>query len=212
MALEVIGAGFGRTGTLSLKVALEQLGFGPCYHMFEVMAAPERPSQWLDQVRGRPHGWEKVFAGFRSTVDWPAAAYWRELVDQYPGARVILSLRDPDKWYDSVMNTIYNVMRPEDNPDLPEHVKVQLTMVRELVFEQTFEGRLDDRAHAIGVFERHNEQVVETVPAERLLVYRPGDGWEPICAFLGCEVPEAEFPRLNDTAEFRARLGLPPVD
>jgi hypothetical protein len=212
MTLEVIGAGFGRTGTLSLKVALEQLGLGPCYHMLEVLGTPDRPQQWLDQVEGRPPGWDVVFSGFRATVDWPAAAYWRELAAHYPEARVILSLRDPGKWYDSVMNTIYNAMRPDLGEGVPEAIRVQLTMVRKLIAEQTFGGRLEDRAHAIDVFERHNRAVREAIPAERLLVYEPGDGWEPLCAFLERPVPETDFPRLNDTAEFRARMGLPPVD
>lgn len=212
MALEVIGAGFGRTGTLSLKVALEQLGLGPCYHMLEVLGTKDRPQQWLDQVEGRPPGWDVIFDGYRATVDWPAAAYWRELAAHYPQARVILSLRDADEWYDSVMNTIYNAMRPDLAEDAPEAIRVQLTMVRKLVAEGTFGGRIEDRAHAIDVFERHNRAVREAIPAERLLVYEPGDGWEPLCAFLERPVPDTAFPRLNDTAEFRARMGLPPID
>jgi len=212
MTLDVIGAGFGRTGTLSLKVALEQLGFGPCYHMLEVLGSPDRPGQWLDQVEGRPHPWETVFAGYRATVDWPAAAWWRELASHYPDARVILSLREPEKWYDSVMNTIYHAMRPEVGADAPEAMRVQLTMVRKLILERTFDGRLDDRKYAIGVFERHNQAVIDAIPEGRLLVYRPGDGWKPLCAFLDRPVPDGEFPRLNDTAEFRARLGLPAID
>jgi len=211
MSLEVIGAGFGRTGTLSLKVALEQLGSGPCYHMMEVFGAPDRPAQWLARTEGRPLAWDVVFEGYRATVDWPGAAFWRELVAHHPSARVILSLRDADKWYDSVMNTIYNSLVTDPPEDAPEHVRTWVAMARKLILEQTFDGRLEDRAHAIAVFEAHNRAVQEAVPRERLLVYEPGDGWEPLCRFLGRPVPSDDFPRLNDTAEFRARIGLPPV-
>jgi len=211
MALDVIGAGFGRTGTLSLKVALEQLGFGPCYHMMEVMGSPEKPAHWADLVAGDEADWEMIFDGYRATVDWPACTWWRELADHYPDARVILSLRDGDGWYDSVMNTIYNALVAEVPETAPPHFRTQMAMVAKLIGEQTFGGRIEDRAHAIQVFDRHNQQVIDTIPKERLLVYRPGDGWEPICRFLECDVPEGDFPRLNDTAEFRARLGLPPV-
>ena len=110
MALELIGAGLGRTGTLSLKAALERLGYAPCYHMIEVLTAPERGRHWLARTPTGARDWDAIFRGYRATVDWPAAAFWRELVDRYPDAKVLLSLRDADRWYDSVMNTIYPVM------------------------------------------------------------------------------------------------------
>ena len=110
MALELIGAGLGRTGTLSLKAALERIGYGPCYHMIEVLAAPERGRHWLEQAQSGSHDWDAIFNGYRATVDWPAAAFWRELAERYPDAKVLLSLRDADRWYDSVMNTIYPLM------------------------------------------------------------------------------------------------------
>lgn len=211
MPLDVIGAGFGRTGTLSLKVALEQLGFGPCYHMMEVMGSPVKPGHWADLVAGADPDWETIFDGYRSTVDWPACHWWRELADHYPEAKVILSLRDGDGWYDSVMNTIYHALVAQIPDTAPAAFRTQMGMVRQLIGEQVFGGRIEDRAHAIQVFDRHNQRVIDTIEKDRLLVYRPGDGWEPICHFLGCDVPEGDFPRLNDTAEFRARLGLPPI-
>lgn len=211
MTLEVIGAGFGRTGTLSLKVALEQLGFGPCYHMMEVMGSEVRPYHWMRLLEGDPPTWDEIFDGYRATVDWPACAWWRELAAEYPDAKVILSLRDADGWYDSVMNTIYHALVAKVPETVPPHFKTQMSMVARLVGEDTFGGRIEDRAHAIEVFDRHNRSVIDSIPKERLLVYRPGDGWEPLCRFLERDVPETDFPRLNDTAEFRARLGLPPV-
>jgi hypothetical protein len=212
MPLELIGAGLGRTGTLSLKAALERIGYGPCYHMIEVLRAPERGRQWLEQTRSGSHDWDAIFHGYRATVDWPAAAFWRELVDRYPDAKVLLSRRHADGWYDSVMNTIYPVLTRALPEGAPETLHDFHEMIRALIFERTFAGRLHDRAHAKRVFEQHNQAVIDAVPPSRLLVYQPGDGWEPICRFLDVPVPEEIFPHLNDTAWYRERAGLPPLE
>lgn len=214
MTLALIGAGLGRTGTLSLKVALERIGYGPCYHMLEIFASPERAGHWLEQTRSgsRSHDWDAIFDGYRATVDWPAAAFWRDLAKRYPEAKVLLSLRDADRWYDSVRDTIYHTLTQELPEDAPQIFRDFHAMVYELVFERAFGGRLGDRAHAKRVFEAHNQAVIDAIAPERLLVYRPGDGWEPLCRFLDVPVPDEEFPHLNDTAEFRARIGLPPVE
>jgi len=212
MALKLIGAGLGRTGTLSLKAALERIGYGPCFHMIEVLTAPERGRQWLEQTWSGIHDWDAIFRGYRATVDWPAAAFWRELVERYPDAKVLLSLRDADRWYDSVMNTIYPVMTQGPPERAPKILRDFHEMVYDLIFERTFEGRLGERAHAKRVFEEHNQAVIASLPASRLLVYQAGDGWEPICRFLEVPVPEDDFPHLNDTAWYRARTGLPPIE
>jgi hypothetical protein len=212
MALELIGAGLGRTGTLSLKAALERIGYGPCYHMIEILAAPERGRHWLEPARGGARDWDGIFHGYRATVDWPAAAFWRELVARYPDAKVLLSLRDADRWYDSVMNTIYPVMTQGPPERAPAVLHDFHAMVYALIFERTFEGRLEDRAHARRVFEEHNQAVIDAIPPSRLLVYRAGDGWEPLCRFLDVPVPDEDFPHLNDTAWYRARTGLPAIE
>ena len=212
MALELIGAGLGRTGTLSLKAALERIGYGPCYHMIEVLTAPERARDWLQQTRSGSRDWDAIFRGYRATVDWPAAAFWRELVERYPDAKVLLSLRDADRWYESVMNTIYHVMTGEIPERAPQTLRDFHAMVYALIFERTFGGRLQDRAHAKRVFEEHNQAVIDAIPASRLLVYRPGDGWEPICRFLDVPVPDEDFPHLNDTAWYRERMRLPAIE
>jgi hypothetical protein len=212
MTLELIGAGLGRTGTLSLKSALETLGFGPCYHMIEVLRAPERARHWLEQTRSASHDWDTLFQGYRATVDWPAAAFWRELAARYPDAKVLLSLRDADRWHESVMNTIHQVLTQAPPRSAPPLLQDFHEMVHTLIYQQTFGGRLDDRVHARRVFEAHNQAVIDAIPAERLLVYRPGDGWEPLCRFLDVPVPDGEFPHLNDTAFYRERFGLPPLD
>ncbi len=201
MALSVIGAGFGRTGTLSLKGALETLGFDPCYHMIEVMHHGFG-GIWSDIAHGGTPDWEAVFKGYRATVDWPACNYYRELADLYPDAKVLLSLRDAGKWYDSCQNTIFRAMRME-RPDAPPNLKTQMSMARKLVVENTFGGNIDDRAHCISVYNRHNETVRQVIPKDRLLVFQPSDGWEPLCGFLGVRVPDAPYPKVNTTEDFQ---------
>ena len=202
MTMRLIGAGFGRTGTLSLKGAIEQIGAGPCYHMMEV-APHQHAALWHAAAKGEAQPWDEVFAGFHATVDWPACTFWRELSAYYSDAKVLLTVRDPERWYESVNNTIYKVLTeaPNEGP-----MAEQLAMVRCLILEKTFDGRFEDRAHAIGVFERHNEAVRKETPAERVLVYEVGDGWEPLCAFLERPIPDEDFPHVNSTEEFAGRL------
>jgi hypothetical protein len=209
MALDLIGAGLGRTGTLSLKAALERIGYGPCHHMLEILLAPDQGRAWVEGARRGTHDWEAIFDGYRSTVDWPAAAYWRELVDHYPDARVVLTRRDPDRWWGSVMKTLHPVMTQGPPAQAPKALHDFNEVVHDLILERTFGGRLGDRAHATRVFEAHNRAVLEAIPASRLLVYEPGDGWEPLCRFLDVPVPDDPYPHLNDAAWYRARTGLP---
>jgi hypothetical protein len=213
--MRVIGAGFGRTGTMSLKAGLEQLGFGPCYHMLDLIEHPERAPLWQAAVDGEDVDWDAAFRGYRSTVDWPGATFYRELAARYPDAKVVLTVRDPGHWYDSTLNTIYAVreagMRGEldlDSADVTATPEV-MRMIGGLIWEGTFHGRFLDRAYAIRMFNRHNEAVMETVPRERLLVHEISDGWEPLARFLDVERPDTEFPRLNDTEAFRRMVGMP---
>lgn len=205
MALSVIGAGFGRTGTLSLKGALERLGFDPCYHMMEVIQGGFADT-WKDIAFGATPDWDAVFQGYKATVDWPACNFYRELADLYPDAKVILSLRDPDKWFDSCHNTIFRAMRM-DHTRAPANIRTQMEMVRKLIIEDTFDGDIDDRAHAISVYNRHNETVQKVIPRDRLLVFEASDGWEPLCRFLGVPVPAEPYPRVNTTEEFQQHFG-----
>ncbi|MGH2498001.1 MAG: sulfotransferase family protein [Ktedonobacteraceae bacterium] len=200
--LKVIGAGFGRTGTLSLKHALEELGFGPCYHMTELFERPVANEQWAAIVRGEPVDWHTVFEGYQATVDWPACAYYRELMQVYPDAKVLLSVRDPEKWYESVANTIYQAPRQNSDHALSVHGR----MVSALIWQSTFDDRFEDKDYAISVFLRHIEEVKQQVPAEKLLVYDVKEGWEPLCAFLGAGVPAKPFPHVNDRANFVGRI------
>lgn len=213
--LKVIGAGFGRTGTASLKAALELLGIGPCYHMSEVIGRPERVALWDGIARGQAADWPLVFAGYRATVDWPGCAFYEQLMVVYPDAKVLLTVRDPERWYESVRATIYRTreiargLSQDDSspqPVLPPELR-HARMVTELIWKQTFDDRFEDRDYALAVFHRHTEQVKQHVPPERLLVYEVREGWEPLCAFLGVAVPESQpFPALNDREAFQARV------
>jgi hypothetical protein len=204
MTLTVIGAGFGRTGTMSLKLALERLGFGPCYHMLEVLAHPAHDPVWRAATRGEPVDWEALFHGYGSAVDWPVAAFWQELIHRYPDAKLILSVRDPAQWHRSAMSTIYKAMSSDPDPGDPQ-AQVHRAMTRELILERTFDGRMDDPEHAIRVYDTHNRTVQEVVSPDRLLVYEAGSGWEPLCAFLDCPVPDEPYPHRNTRAEFHER-------
>jgi hypothetical protein len=208
MPLQVVGAGTGRTGTLSLKAALEELGFTKCYHMVEVFAHLDDARTWDAAVCGEPVDWDRLFAGYLATVDLPSCLFYRELLEKYPKAKVILTVRDPERWYDSARQTIYFARSafPKWAVVLSPRMRVFQRMIDRL-WETTFRGRFEDRAFAIDIFNRHNEQVRRDVPADRLLVYEISQGWDPLCAFLGLPVPEGKpFPHLNDAAEFRARI------
>jgi hypothetical protein len=212
--LKVIGAGFGRTGTTSLKVALETLGFAPCYHMTEVFANPRHAETWRSAWRGEPVDWDAILGPYQAAVDWPACAFYAELMDCYPDAKVILTVRDPDRWYESTRSTIYEMSRVIAG-SRTSRVAFGLGSLfafggfvrgdagEEIIWKGTFDGRFEDKSYAIGVFEKHDEEVRRRVPSERLLVYEVKQGWRPLCEFLGVPEPDEPFPRLNDAAGMR---------
>ncbi len=206
MGLQVVGAGFGRTGTLSLKNALEKIGFGPCYHMMEVFPRPEHVAMWHRLAFENQIDWDVLFRDFRSTVDWPAARWWREIADHFPDAKVLLSVRDPEAWYKSMSDTIYPPMKHAAPESAPELVRMQNAMVRKAILAETFDNRFEDKAHAIEVFKRHIQEVRDMIDPARLLVFDVREGWGPLCRFLGVPVPNEPFPRLNDTASTQALI------
>ena len=199
MPLSVIGAGFGRTGTMSLKLALDRLGFGPCYHMVEVFKNPKASGYWEAAADGRPVDWEEVFAGYGSTVDWPSATFYKQLANAYPEAKVILTVRDPEAWFASTQATIFSRHIRDDTED--DWQRMVLKVISDL-----FDRRMTDKAKLIEVYQRHNEEVRRTIPQERLLVYEVADGWEPLCRFLDADVPNESMLRANSTDEFRQNL------
>jgi hypothetical protein len=207
MPLDVVGTGFGRTGTNSLKIALEMLGFGPCHHMFEVRGRPEQVDFWAAAARGERSDWETAFQGFGSTVDWPSAYFWREIAAHYADAKVILSVRPTADWVKSIHATIHDSLKERASRPT-EHLRAMGEMVYDIIERRTFDGRLADPAHAAAVFEAHQAEVKATIAPERLLVYDVVQGWEPLCRHLGVPVPNVPFPRTNSTEEFRARVAV----
>lgn len=203
MALKVVGAGVGRTGTASLKLALEQLLGGPCHHMFEVMADPSQIPTWIDAIDGKPVDWSGFLGSYRSLVDWPGASFWPELSAANPDALVLLSVRDAESWYRSASNTIFVAL----SQDPPEGQELWMAALHKLLRDR-FSDRLHDREAMIDAYERHNAEVRATVPADRLIEWTPSNGWEPICERLGLAVPNEPFPVTNTTDEFRAHMGL----
>jgi hypothetical protein len=210
MTLAVVGAGFGRTGTLSMKAALEQLGLGPCYHMAEVISHPHFAEHWMTAASGQPVKWDVVFNGYRSAVDWPACTFYREQAEHFHDAKVILTVRDFDTWYESCHSTIFNIMKAPLEV-VPPHMAHVAKLARKLIAENTFDGKLDDRAHCIAVHKAHIEEVKRTIPAARLLVFEVKQGWEPLCRFLNLPVPETPFPRVNERENFGKDLPKPPA-
>lgn len=198
MSLRIVGAGLGRTGTLSLKVALERLLGAPCYHMMELFTHPEHAGIWRAAVGGAMTNWDQLFQGYAAAVDWPAAAFWPELSEAYPEAVVLLSVRDAESWWRSASKTIFPTSRKQEG---------EWREMVDAMFAARFTTRLDDRDACIEAYERHNARVRATVPANRLLEWRPGDGWEPLCSALGTPVPEEPFPHTNSTEEFLSRMG-----
>ena len=197
MTLKVIGSGLGRTGTMSTKLALEQLGFAPCHHMVEMFQHPETLPLWIAAGNGNGD-WDAMFEGYSAMVDHPGCAYWRELADHYPDAKVLHTVRDPDKWFDSTQATIFNPDRPGP-PGGPMKV----------FFDQLYAwygGDMHDRGFMTDFFRRHTETVIAGVPQDRLLVFNVAEGWGPLCAFLGVPVPDTPYPRENSTREFQTRV------
>jgi hypothetical protein len=203
MPLSVIGAGFGRTGTLSLKLALEQLGFGPCYHMVEVLKNPPVAAAWAAAADGEVD-WDELLAGYRATVDWPGATFWKELSEAYPQAKVILTVRDPESWFRSTQETILSPRIQGGGPPIPGFGEMVSKVVHRL-----FDGRIHDHDTLVRVFDAHTAKVRATIPPERLLVYEVAQGWEPLCDFLGVPAPDAPMPRANTTEDFKREILAP---
>jgi sulfotransferase family protein len=203
MALRVVGAGLARTGTMSLRHALQTLLGGACYHMSEVFPRPDHVTAWHQACLGKLPDWEGLFAGFDATVDWPASGFWRELSAAYPDALVVLSRREsPDVWWQSASRTVLHWTEQEAPPGEEAAWAMCLDFLR-----ARFTDRWLDPEAAMAAYIRHNDAVRAETPPERLLEWLPGDGWPPLCAALGLPVPDEPFPCLNTSTEFRARAG-----
>jgi hypothetical protein len=212
MSLQIIGAGFGRTGTKSLQLALETLGYGKCYHMEALLRNPEGVKHWADAYNESSVNWNALFQGYNSIVDFPGSMYYKELHNYYPEAKVILSVRDPESWYQSALKTIYAF-----DPGPAIKIKLLLKMpfsstARNLfkviqlndksIWKKFFEGKFEDKAYAINKFNTHIEEVKQTIPENQLLIFEAKDGWQPLCEFLNKPIPETPYPRSNKGENF----------
>jgi Sulfotransferase domain len=204
MGVRLIGAGLGRTGTTSLKLALEQLLGAPCYHMLEVRERPDDADTWGDAYEGRLPDWDAFLDGYAATVDWPAAPFWREMSDAFPEAPILLSVRDADAWWKSASSTIFVALATYFAPDAPDDgwTRMGVGMMT------SFTAAWRDEEQAKAAYLAYNNHVRATAPPDRLVEWRPEQGWEPLCAALGVPVPDRPFPHANTTADARAQLGL----
>jgi len=216
MTIEIIGAGFGRTGTHTLKLALQHLGFSKCYHMEELVMNPESLHYWEDARHGKQVNWDELFKGYRAAVDFPTNMFYTDLMQHYPDAKVILTMRDPESWYKSFGSTIIRQSKPSlkqivsTSFKLPFNQKLrqQLKIFKYAgkFLDEMFGGRFDeDKEKMINIFNSRNDHIKNTIPPEKLLIYEVKDGWAPLCNFLGRPVPDKPFPHSNTTAEFQAR-------
>jgi len=196
MTLSLIGAGFGRTGTMSAKTALEILGLGPCHHMVEVNNNDAQRIIWRKIAAEESRDWDTAFTGYHAAVDWPSAFYWRELSDYYPGAKVLLTVRSAESWYESMTQTIFPTISAITDTS---------TIAVELIRKRVFGGMLYDKTHAIALYNKNIADVQSTLAADRLLTYNVGDGWEPLCSFLEVPIPRQAFPHTNSSHEFNLR-------
>jgi len=193
--LSVIGAGLGRTGTTSLKFALEQLGFAPCHHMTELIRRPHSAQAWERAAAGEAVDWDEILADYRATTDWPACHFYQQLAAKYPDAKIILTVRDPERWFESTQATIFSAEMVASSGPMAGFFRKAIMRL--------FDDRMHDREHLIAVYQRHNDEVRRTLPPQRLLIYDVNEGWQPLCRFLGVPVPGRPFPRANTTEEFQ---------
>jgi hypothetical protein len=209
MSLKVIGSGFGRTGTMTTKQALETLGFGPCHHMVEIIENPAQLKLWKAVAAGEPVDWGEVFAGYKSQVDWPGAHVWEQTASAFPEAKVVHTERPEDVWWDSFKNTIGKFFAVFRDMELPPHIMDQFTTMHDWMMLGTFTD-FSDRDSALAAYRANNRKVRDTIPAERLLVFNVADGWEPLCKFLEVPVPETPFPHTHPKKEFWEHFGGEP--
>jgi len=209
MTLKVIGSGYGRTGTMSMKQALGTLGFGPTHHMTEVMAHPQQLDHWKAIFAGQDVDWAEVYKGYESQVDWPGASHWQEASIAFPDAKVIHTERPEDDWWASFNGTIGKFFAMMDGFDLPPEFTEIFGVMRAGVLPRAF-GDYTDRDSAIEGYRANNARVREVIPADRLLVFNVADGWEPLCQFLDVPVPDVPFPRTHARDEFWAHFGGEP--
>ena len=218
MSLKVIGTGLGRTGTYSLKLAIEQLGVGKCYHMVELFQQPERLKYFKKAEKGEEVNWNELFNGYKAAVDYPVARYYKQITEFYPEAKVIHTLRDPEEWYESASATIFWASNPYSLRILKMAVhlpfssearrRIPVLMYNRKLSELEFGKDLENKEKVIKRYNKHYEEVIKTIPDDRLLLFDPKSGWEPLCRFLKLPVPLIPYPKSNTRKEFLDRVNI----
>jgi len=218
MSIKVIGAGFPRTGTNTLRESLQKLGYVKTYHMKELLVQPENLHYWIVLRKAGTTNWEGLYNGYQATVDFPCYPWYKEHMKKYPDAKVILSVRPFEKWYDSVYSTIWMAQNPPESQKIEMGLKVAsdprlqsvmkcMEFAKEVIMEDHFQGRFLDKTFMEEVFNKHNQEVKKYVPANKLLVIDVSEGWEPLCTFLGVPIPEEPLPHTNKREDFKTMLG-----
>lgn len=218
MSIEILGTGLGRTGTFTLKLALEHLGFGRCYHMSELFQKPEGLYFFNKAEKGEMVKWNKLFEGYKSAVDYPVARYFRQLSEYYSDAKIIHTLRDPHEWYESAYKTIFmannlpvkRILKFASLYMFSKEIRRRLPVLiyNRKLMKLEFGTNLKDKKKIIAKFESHTENVIKKIPSKRLLLFNPSDGWKPLCNFLGAKIPEANFPFSNTFEEFLQKVDI----
>lgn len=201
MALKVVGAGLGRTGTHSLKNGLEILLGAPCYHMVEVFEHPEDNAVWKAAAEGKPVDWDNLFDGYAAAVDWPTCGLWPEIAAYYPGALILYSRRNPESWWESASSTIFRMPPPKEGEEPSDWFKMITA-----VFGRHFTIEIYNKEACLAAFARHENTVLSKAPKDRLLVWEASEGWEPICKALDLPVPKEPFPKVNTKEQFLAHV------
>lgn len=212
MPLKIIGTGLGRTGTHSLKLALEQLGFGKCYHMMELFQQPQGLKYFKQAEKNEHVNWDEIFEGYSAAVDYPVARYYKQLIKYYPEAKVIHTIRDPELWYESASATIFWASKPYSLRILKLAVhlpfscearkRIPVLLYNRKLSELEFGKNLKDKKKVIEIFKQHTDRVIAAIPREQLLIFNPKDSWKPLCEFLKVIVPTYPFPKSNTREEF----------
>jgi hypothetical protein len=202
--MKLIGAGFGRSGTMSIQAALEQLDFAPCYHMKIALWRFWHLRFFLRSWRGEKVNWNRFFRRYNAVVDWPTCVFYKDLMQEYPEAKILLNVRDPESWYDSMVETIWAIQRAFPWWFPPNVRKIH----DEIIWNGNFKGVFEDREKTIQLYKDWIEEVKRNVPAGRLLVYNVREGWQPLCDFLEVPVPDRPFPRINNRKSFKRVVRL----
>jgi hypothetical protein len=218
MSIKIIGAGFPRTGTNTLREALELLGLGKTYHMKQLLVHPENLHYWTTLRDTHTTDWEKLYDGYEATVDFPCYPWYKEHMKQYPDAKVILSTRPFEEWYTSFSSTIWKAQNPpeEEREAMAERIasdpRLQSVMqvmgfAKQIIVEDHFQGRFLDKEFIEKIFNAHDEEVKKYVPADKLLIFDVNEGWEPLCEFFNVEVPKGSLPHTNKKEDFHVMVG-----